>query len=52
MRIENVKKSDVKNSPDKNKNKIIFYRKRSCKIGNETFKQILENIEKELEKCI
>jgi hypothetical protein len=42
MRIENVKKTDVKNTPDKNKNSALFYRKRSGKARNETFKQILK----------
>jgi hypothetical protein len=42
MRIENVKKTDVKNTPDKNKNSALFYRKRSSKVGNESFKEILK----------
>ena len=45
--ITNVKKTDTKNTPNKNKNSSLFYRKRSSKVGNETFKQILK---KELEK--
>jgi len=45
--IENVKKTDVKNTPDKSKNTNAFYRKRDSEVGDSTFKQILE---KELDK--
>ncbi len=45
--ITNVKKTDVKNTPDKNKNSTLFSRKKGNKVGDNTFKKL---IEKELEK--